>query len=50
MDLDALPLDHVEILAKLVPNEEELKKFKQFTDDKNSPETLPPNDRFLYEV
>ena len=50
MDLDALPLDSVEILLKLVPNEEEQKKFHQFKADKKSPESLPPNDRFIYEV
>ena len=50
MDLDTLPLESVEILAKLVPNEEELKKFKQFSADKKSVDSLPSNDRFIFEV
>ena len=50
MDLDSLPLDHAEILIKLVPNEEEQKKFEKFRTDKKSPDSLPSNDRFLFEV
>ena len=50
MDLDSLPLDHAEILIKLVPNEEERKKFDKFKADKKSPDSLPSNDRFIFEV
>ena len=50
MDLDRLPLDLVEILNKITPNEDEQKKFKQFTKDKKNPKSLPDNDRFLFEV
>ena len=50
MDLKRLPLDLVEILIKVTPNEDEQKKFKQFSKDKKNPKTLPDNDRFLFEV
>ena len=50
MDLDSLPLDHAEILMKLVPNEEEMKKFEKFKADKKLPDSLPSNDRFIFEV
>ena len=50
MDLTRLPLDLVEILIKVTPNEDEQKKFKQFTKDKKNPKTLADNDRFLFEV
>ena len=50
MDLDQLPLESVEILNKITPNEEERKKFKQFTENKRNPRDLPDHDRFLFEV
>ena len=50
MDLEKLPLDCVEILNKITPNDEEVKKFQQFTKDKKNPKSLAENDRFLYEV
>lgn len=50
MDLDRLPVEMVEILNKVTPNEEETKKFSQFDKEKKSSKTLPDNDRFLYEV
>ena len=50
MDLSRLPLDSVEILNKITPNEDELKKFQKFSKDKKNPKNLPDNDRFLYEV
>ena len=50
MDLESLPLDMVEILNKLTPNPDEVKKFVQFGKDNKDPMNLPDNDRFLYEV
>ena len=50
MDLSQLPLDLVEILNKITPNEDEQKKFQKFSKDKKNPKSLPDNDRFLYEV
>lgn len=50
MDLELLPLDMVEILNRITPNEEEAKKFTQFAEGKKDPTSLPDNDRFLYEV
>ena len=50
MDLGRLPLDLVEILNKITPNEDEQKKFHQFAKDKKNPKSLPDNDRFLFEV
>ena len=50
MDLSQLPIDLVEILNKITPNEDEQKKFQKFTKDKKNPKSLPDNDRFLFEV
>ena len=50
MDLERLPVDLVEILNKITPNEDEVKKFGQFQKDKKKPNTLPDNDRFMFEV
>ena len=50
MDLSMLPLEHVEILSKLIPNDDEVKKFQEFTKDKKNPKTLDTNDLFIYEV
>lgn len=50
IDLEALPLEHVEILNKIVPTDDEIKKFQQFIKDKKNPKTLPPDDKFLFEV
>ena len=50
MDLERLPVDLVEILNKVTPNEDEVKKFGQFQKDKKDPKTLPDNDRFVFEV
>ena len=50
MDLGALNLEMVEIIYKITPNEDELKKFSQFSKDKKNPSSLAENDRFLYEV
>ena len=50
MDLEHLPLELVEIINKITPNEDEKKKFVQFSKDKKNPVSLPDNDRFLYEV
>ncbi|XP_064401236.1 formin-like protein 2 isoform X5 [Halichondria panicea] len=50
MDLERLPVDLVEILNKVTPNEDEVKKFGQFQKDKKDPKTLPDNDRFVFEI
>ena len=50
MDLGLLPLEMVEIINKITPNEEELKKFNQFSKDKKNPSSLAENDKFLYDV
>lgn len=50
MDLTRLPLDMVEILHKITPNEDEQKKFHKFSKEKKNPKSLPDNDRFLFEV
>ena len=50
MDLDNLGLEMVEIINKITPNEDELKKFCQFSKEKKAPSSLAENDRFLYEV
>lgn len=50
MDLDNLGLEMVEIINKITPNEDELKKFSQFSKEKKAASSLAENDRFLYEV
>ena len=50
MDMDSLPLDHVDILLKNLPNDDEKKKFENYIKDKKKPDLLPPADKFLYEV
>ncbi|XP_064401221.1 formin-like protein 2 isoform X3 [Halichondria panicea] len=50
MDLERLPVDLVEILNKVTPNEDEVKKFGQFQKDKKDAKTLPDNDRFVFEI
>ena len=50
MDLDVLGIELVEIVNKITPNEDELKKFEQFSKEKKNPSSLAENDRFLYEV
>ena len=50
MDLESLPLECVEILQKITPNQEEVKKFQQFSQAKKNAHQLEDNDRFLYEV
>lgn len=50
MDLGALSLEMVELINKITPNEDELKKFSQFSRDKKNPSSLAENDKFLFEV
>ena len=50
MDLSKLPIEMVEIIYKIIPNNDEQKKFVLFTKDKKNPSTLPDNDKFLYDV
>ena len=50
MDIDSLPLDHVDILLKNLPNDDEKSKFENYIKDKKDPDLLPPADRFLFDV
>jgi hypothetical protein len=50
MDLGVLSLEMVEILNKITPNEDELKKFNDFSKNMRDPSTLADNDRFLFDV
>lgn len=50
MNLGSLPLEMVELVNKITPNEDELKKFDQFSKEKKNPASLAENDRFLYEA
>ena len=50
MDMDSLPLEHVEILIKVIPTDDEIKKFQQFIKDKKNPKRLPSADKFLFDV
>lgn len=50
MNLGSLPLEMVELINKITPNEDELKKFNQFSKEKKNPASLAENDRFLYEA
>ena len=49
--MDSLSLEQVEILVKILPNEDEEKKFQKFLKDKTKCiDMLSANDRFLVEV
>ena len=50
MDLESVPVEMVEIINKITPNEDEQKKLEEFKKSKKNAATLPENDRFLYEV
>ncbi len=50
MDLNRLPLEIVDIINKVTPNDDEIKKFQQFANDKKDPSSLAENDKFMYEV
>lgn len=50
LDLGALQLEFAELLIRLVPNEEEMKKFQQFVVEKQNPKSLPVDDRFMLEL
>ena len=50
MDLGTLSLEMVEIINKIAPNEDEVKKFQNFSKEKRDPLSLAENDRFLFDV
>ena len=50
MDLNLLPLEMVDIVNDIAPNEDEVKKFNQFSKEKKNPSSLAESDRFLYDV
>nr|XP_039251877.1 formin-like protein 2 isoform X1 [Styela clava] len=47
-DLQALPLEYVEMLPRFIPNEVELKAFKQYEKDGKPFETLASEDKFMW--
>lgn len=47
-DLQALPLEFVEMLPRFIPNEIELKAFKQYEKDGKPFETLASEDKFMW--
>ena len=47
-NLDKLPLEYVEMIVKYIPNENEIKLFKKFDEDKKDFNTLSPEDKFMY--
>ena len=50
LDLKTLSLERVEILLRVVPNEKEVKEFKQYERDRKSFEILSDEDKFIYSV
>ena len=50
LDLKTLSLERVEILLRVVPNEKEVKEFKQYERDKKSFAILSDEDKFMYSV
>ena len=50
VDLAHLSTEKVEILQRVLPNDKEIKAFKQFETERKSIATLSDEDRFLYSV
>lgn len=47
MDLQKLTLERVEILMRVIPNEQEVKAFKEFEKEKKNLDSLADEDRFM---
>ncbi|KAF6209241.1 hypothetical protein GE061_014986 [Apolygus lucorum] len=50
LDLRLIPLDTVELLQKMIPNEAEAKKYKKYLEDKKDINLLTEEDRLLLEL
>ena len=50
MDLELFSVEMAEILIKVLPNDDEVKKFQEYQKDKKDPKLLPPDDKFLFDV
>lgn len=50
MDLELFSVEMAEILIKVLPNDDEVKKFQGYLKDKKDPKLLPPDDKFLFDV
>ena len=50
LDLKTLSLERVEILLRVVPNEKEVKEFKQYEREKKPLAILSDEDKFIYSV
>lgn len=49
-DLRAFSLENVELIQKMVPNEQETKAFRQYTIDKKDVNQLTDEDKFLLKL
>ena len=49
-DMHLLAQDYVEVLLRIVPSEEEIKKYKEYDRDKKPLEVLTDEDKFLLQV
>lgn len=50
LDLKLLSLEYVEILLRIIPNEQELKAFKEYEKEKKPLDQLADEDRFMMNV
>lgn len=50
MDMEAFSVEMAEILIKVLPTDDEVKKFQEYLKEKKDPKLLPPDDRFLFDV
>lgn len=50
LDLKALPLDNVELLQRMVPNEQETKAYREYVAEKKNINLLTEEDKFLMQL
>ncbi len=50
LDLKTLSLERVEILMRVVPNEKEVKAFREYEHEKKPMEVLSDEDKFMFAV
>lgn len=50
LDNNAFPLDAIEKLQRIEPNDEERKAFKKYSDENKDPLELTEEDRYLIDV
>lgn len=49
-DMDMLSQDYIEVLLRIMPSEEEIKKYKEYDREKKPIDVLTDEDKFLLQV